>query len=232
MWGKIKAILAGLLFVGVFLFILDFMYVIALNQNSFFIAGVIDLFFWGICAVFGIIKLFASSCIYFLHAFAPNVVPEASFHFSFLSDLFIALGADLLIIVANSISAGGTILFKMVAFVFNLFAKEKIEPNATKITLYNLIGDIKLIPGSVEKDIVLLNLSWFDNLFEHLSKWALSNVKTSRYLLFHDVLGLNMGFTDTGIVDGKTISIIDRLTGGGGSSSPDKDPNSPIFSFT
>jgi len=232
MWAKIKAILMGLLFVGAFLFIMDFMYVIALNEDSFFIAGMIDLFFWGLCVVFGIVKLFASMCVYLIHAIAPNIVPEPTFGIAFLADLFIALGADLLIIVANSVSAGGTILFKMVAFVFNLFAKEKIPQDATKITLYNLIGDIDLIPGTAEKDIVLLNLSWFDNLFENLSEWALSDVKTSRYLLFHDILGLPLGFTDTGIVDGQTISLIERLTGGGGGGSPDKDPTAPIVTFT
>jgi len=217
---KIKGILGGLLILASFLFILDFAYVIALNQNSFFIAGLLDLFFWFFAVSFGMVKLFASSIVFLLHLLAPNIIPTMSFGFDFILDALLSFLGDLVVLFTNSVNSGCNFLFRLFIVVCNLFAKNKIPADADKITLYHLIGDVAILPSNVEEKIVLFNREWFSNLTEKLSEWAFSNIKTSRYLFFHDVLGMNV----PNIIGGETYTLISRLLGGG-NPNWETDPN-------
>ncbi|MHA1353075.1 MAG: hypothetical protein ACTSPP_09840 [Candidatus Heimdallarchaeaceae archaeon] len=208
----IKKIFRGMLFVSVTLLMLDFFFVLALNNESFFLAGLIDLFFWFCAVAFGMVKLAVASIVFLLHQVAPKIIPTIDFGFGFLLDALLAFLGDILIIFINSANAGCNFLFKLFIVVCNMFAVNEIPPDAQAITLWHLVGDIKLVPQLLEKEIVLFNRAWLDDLVANLAAGAFSNIKTSRYLFFHDVMGMNV----PSIIGGQSYTMIDNILGGGG----------------
>ncbi len=180
---------------------LDFIAMLALDQNSVIIWGIIQVFFWVLSFLIGILKLLISGIfilpLSLLIDSVPNpfVDPDTGVDLGFFT-VFIAFIWDLLksffglisYLLSAGLLTGGNFFFTLVCFIVNIFIIDptrKIASDAVEIVAYN-IGYGTSLTGIIG-GVTLLSSDWF-KFAEGWISYILSTVKPPSVIFWEDVL--------------------------------------------
>ncbi len=167
----------------------------AFHNNSIFIWGIIQIVFWALSFIVGILKLIVSALLIYPLSLMIASIPDpfsSGFGFGFIIDLFKSFFGLLLFLLVEGVMEGGDLFFNLLCLVFNLFIvneSREIADNAVSICAYNLGigGSITSWPG----DIVILSKDWFVDIVEKINSNLIRTIKVPSVMFWEDVMMLS-----------------------------------------
>jgi hypothetical protein len=185
----------GFAFPIIFLVLLDFIAMLALDQNSTIVWGIIQVFFWVLSFLIGILKLLVSGIfVYPLSLLIPSVpdpfVNEGFFtvFIAFIWDLLKSFFGLITYLISAGLLTGGNFFFTLICFVVNLFITDpsrKIADGAVSIVAYNF--GIGTSPVGILGGVVIISQDWF-NFAEGWISYILSTVKPPSVIFWEDIM--------------------------------------------
>jgi len=185
----------GIAFPIIFLILLDFIAMLALDQNSVIVWGIIQVFFWVLSFLIGILKLLVSGIFILpLSLLIPSVpdpfVNEGFFtvFINFIWDLLKSFFGLISYLLSAGLLTGGNFFFSLVCMVVNLFIVDptrKIASDAVSIVAYNFGVGTSLT--GVVGGVVIISSSWF-NFAEDWVSYILSTIKPPSVIFWEDIL--------------------------------------------
>jgi hypothetical protein len=185
----------GIAFPIIFLVLLDFIAMLALDQNSTVIWGMIQAVFWVLGFLIGILKLLISGIFIYPLSLLISSVPDPfvnegffTVFINFIWDLLKSFFGLITYLITAGILTGGNFFFTLICFVVNLFIvnpSRKITDGAVSIVAYNLGAGTS--PTGVIGGIELLSQDWF-NFTEDWVSYILSTIKPPSVIFWEDIM--------------------------------------------
>lgn len=167
----------------------------ALDQNSVIVWGIIQVFFWVLSFLIGILKLLVSGIFILPLSLLIDSVPDPfldegffTVFINFIWDLLKSFFGLITYLISAGLLTGGNFFFTLICFIVNLFITDpsrKIVDEAVSIVAYNF--GVGTSPTGILGGVVIISQDWFVFAEDWVS-YILSTIKPPSVIFWEDIM--------------------------------------------